>query len=200
MKDGRLMQGRGVLVELLKLLEKLRPDLDLSGSMLSSKTSEGQTSTSTSNSTEERDTRWEGIKPLSGSKFPSIPEDQLCQSTQPLQFGSTEQRIVDPNSGGQKGSKIQRFDLIPSTAMEEVARVYGTGAGKYAERNWEKGYKWGLGIAALERHLNKFKQGRQRDELGNHHLAAVVFHALALITFEMFGLGTDDRSEHGRES
>jgi hypothetical protein len=79
--------------------------------------------------------------------------------------------------------------------MEEVARVYGTGAKKYEQRNWERGYSWGLSIAALERHLNKFKQGLERDELGNHHLAAVVFHALALMTFQKFGLGTDDRSK-----
>lgn len=109
---------------------------------------------------------------------------------------SDEVRITDPNTGGQKGVKVERYDLVPSHAMDEVAAVYGRGAQKYAERNWEKGYKWGLSLGALERHLNKFKQGESRDELGNHHLAAVVFHALALMTFEKFSLGTDDRSKH----
>jgi hypothetical protein len=109
-----------------------------------------------------------------------------------------EVRITDPQTGGEKGSKIERYDLIPSHAMDEVARVYGKGAEKYAQRNWERGYAWGLSLAALERHLAKFKQGEQRDELGNHHLAAVVFHALALMTFERFSLGTDDRSKVGR--
>lgn len=106
-----------------------------------------------------------------------------------------EVRITDPATGGQKGSKPERFDLVPSAAMEEVAAVYGRGADKYEARNWEKGYAWGLSLAALERHLNKFKQGSSRDELGNHHLACVVFHALALMTFEKFHLGTDDRSK-----
>jgi hypothetical protein len=106
-----------------------------------------------------------------------------------------ETRITDPVTGGQKGSKLERFDLVPSQAMEEVARVYGRGAEKYEVRNWEKSYTWGLSLAALERHLNKFKQGESRDELDNHHLACVVFHALALITFEKFNLGTDDRSK-----
>jgi hypothetical protein len=109
-----------------------------------------------------------------------------------------EVRITDPQTGGEKDSKIERYDLIPSHAMDEVARVYGKGAEKYAQRNWERGYAWGLSLAAMERHLNKFKQGEQRDELGNHHLAAVVFHALALMTFERFSLGTDDRSKVGR--
>lgn len=106
-----------------------------------------------------------------------------------------EIRVTDPLTGGQKGIKPERFDLVPSAAMEEVARVYGRGAEKYADRNWERGYNWGLSLGALERHLNKFKQGESRDELDNHHLACVVFHALALMTFEKFNLGTDDRSK-----
>ena len=113
-------------------------------------------------------------------------------------LGPTEVRVVDEKSGGAKGKKQEAFNLVPPQAMEEVARVYGKGAEKYAERNWERGYDWGLSLAALERHLNKFKAGEQRDELGNHHLACVVFHALALITFERFGLGTDTRSKLGQ--
>lgn len=109
----------------------------------------------------------------------------------------SEVRVTDPTTGGQKGQKLERFDLVPAAAMEEVARVYGRGAEKYEARNWERGYNWGLSLAALERHLAKFKQGESRDELDNHHLACVVFHALALITFERFNLGTDDRTEIG---
>jgi len=109
-----------------------------------------------------------------------------------------EVRVTDPLTGGEKGAKPERFDLLPPVAMEEVARVYGTGAGKYAPRNWERGYEYGLSLAALERHLYKFKSGESRDELSNHHLACVVFHCLTLMTFERFGLGTDDRSKLGR--
>jgi hypothetical protein len=106
---------------------------------------------------------------------------------------SGEVRIISP-TGGQKGQKLERFELLPPMAMEEVAQVYGKGAEKYAPRNWEKGYSWNLSLGALERHLNKFKAREQRDELGNHHLACVVFHCLALMTFEKYNLGTDDRS------
>lgn len=113
-----------------------------------------------------------------------------------MRFGvlQEETRVTDPVTGGQKGTKLERFDLIPPAAMEEVARVYGRGANKYADRNWELGYNWGLSIAALERHLSLFKQRESRDELGNHHLACVVFHALALMAFEKFARGTDDRT------
>ena len=104
-----------------------------------------------------------------------------------------EVRITDPNTGGQKGSKLARFDLVPMDALWEVAEVYGRGAAKYADRNWEKGYKWGLSVAALMRHLTARLNGEVRDEeTGARHLAQVVWHALALLTFEMRGLGTDD--------
>lgn len=113
-----------------------------------------------------------------------------------------EIRVTDPVTGGQKGQKPERFDLIPAGAMEEVARVYGAGARKYDAHNWAKGYSWNLSIGALERHLAKFKQGLSIDDQGPestmcHHLACVVFHALALMTFERHGLGTDDRLKLG---
>lgn len=104
-----------------------------------------------------------------------------------------EVRITDPVTGGQKGSKLARFDLIPMDALWEVAEVFGRGAQKYADRNWEKGYKWGLSVAALQRHLALRLGGEVRDEeTGARHLAQVVWHALALLTFELRGLGTDD--------
>lgn len=116
-----------------------------------------------------------------------------------IESSAKEVRVKDPATGAEKGSKPERYDLIPSWAMDEVARVYGKGAEKYAERNWEKGYKYGLSIAAIERHISQYKQGHNLDdgEGGDmlHHMAHVVFHALALITYDHYTLGTDDRSE-----
>lgn len=107
---------------------------------------------------------------------------------------STEVRVIDPKTGGEKGSKPERYDLIPSSALDEVARVYGFGSRKYAVNNWVKGYDWGLSIAALERHISAFKQGEDLDpESGLHHLAHAVFHCLALVTFGQKNLGTDTR-------
>lgn len=104
-----------------------------------------------------------------------------------------EVRIVDPVTGGEKGSKLARFDLIPMDAMWHVAEVYGRGAQKYADRNWEKGYKWGLSVAAMLRHLSMRLNGEVFDEeTGSRHMAQVVWHALALLTFEIRRLGTDD--------
>lgn len=108
----------------------------------------------------------------------------------------SEVRVVDPQTGGAKGQKSERFDLLPFDALEEVARVYAFGAAKYADDNWLKGYRWRLSIGALLRHVARFALGEDRDpESGYHHLAHAVFHCLALITFGMRGLGTDDRAK-----
>lgn len=108
---------------------------------------------------------------------------------------STEVRIVDSTTGGEKGSKPARFDLIPPEAVWALANHYGVGCAKYADRNWERGYCWGLSIAALERHLTQWKMGEDYDqETGSHHLIAVVWHAMALFIFQIRQLGTDDRA------
>lgn len=108
---------------------------------------------------------------------------------------SREVRVKDKLTGGEKGSKPERFDLIPVEAMKEVARVYGYGATKYALRNWERGYDWGLSIAAAERHWADFKNRKSFDDESTlHHLAHHVFHCLALMTWEANEVGTDTRT------
>jgi len=105
-----------------------------------------------------------------------------------------EVRITNAQTGGQKGRKQARFDLIPVNPLWEVAELYGKGALKYADRNWELGYDWSLSFAALLRHAWQFWRGENRDgETGAHHLASVVFHALALIQFGQSHPELDDR-------
>lgn len=113
-----------------------------------------------------------------------------------------EVRMTDPETGGQKGVKVERFDLIPAEAHRQLALVYGAGAMKYDDDNWRKGYKWRWSLGALERHLNAWKRGENFDaELSERagepvsHLAAVMWHAAALMTFYNEGLGTDDIPE-----
>lgn len=107
---------------------------------------------------------------------------------------SSEVRVTDPNTGGQKGRKLARFDLIPQDCLWELAELYGRGAAKYADRNWQKGYAWSLSFAALNRHLWQFWNGQDTDEeTGAYHLANVAWHAFALLHFLLNDLGTDDR-------
>lgn len=109
---------------------------------------------------------------------------------------STEVRITDPETGGMKGQKIERFDLIPAAAHAELAKVFGKGAEKYEDDNWRKGYSWRLSLGALERHLSEWKRGISLDEeTGCHHLMHAAWHCYVLFTFEWEGLGTDDIPE-----
>lgn len=110
-----------------------------------------------------------------------------------------EIRTVDPDTGAEKGSKLERFDLIPAGPMRAVARHYGKGAEKYESRNWEKGYAYSLSYAAMQRHLHQYWQGEDIDEeTGSPHLAAVVFHALAMMEFSNTHPEKDDRVKDGR--
>lgn len=96
--------------------------------------------------------------------------------------------MVASSTGGTKGRKLERYDLIPVGPLAAVAHHYGVGAAKYEDRNWEKGYDWSLSYAALHRHLAAFWSGTEIDDdptlaAPSLHLAAVVFHAFALLQF-----------------
>lgn len=90
---------------------------------------------------------------------------------------------VKSKTGGEKETKRARFDLIPVDSLWEMAEHYGKGAEKYNPRNWEAGYDWSLSYAALQRHAHQFWGGEMVDEEGFNHLAAVMFHAAALLHF-----------------
>lgn len=97
---------------------------------------------------------------------------------------SGETRVVNPATGGQKGSKLARFDLIPAGPLWDLAEHYGRGSRKYADRNWEKGVNWSLSFAALMRHAWAFWNGEDHDEeTGSKHMIAVAWHAFALAEF-----------------
>jgi hypothetical protein len=99
-------------------------------------------------------------------------------------------------TGGEKGVKPERYDLIPVSSLRELALVYGYGANKYSDRNWEKGYEYSKSYAALQRHLNQFWSGQNNDEeSGLPHLAHAMFHIMALLQFVEHFPDFDDRSK-----
>jgi hypothetical protein len=109
---------------------------------------------------------------------------------------SDEVRMVDPTTGGEKGAKLQRFSLIPVEFLWELASHFGVGAKKYADRNWERGYKWSLSYDALQRHIHQWASGERHDpETGGHHLICAAWHCCALFIFDIRGLGSDDLSQ-----
>jgi hypothetical protein len=123
-----------------------------------------------------------------------------------------EVRITDP-SGGQKGQKLERFDLIPFDILTGLARLYGRGAVKYDDDNYRKGYRWRLSLGALMRHVSAWACGKSYDtvdgmkggpieldeqgrpvQTGEHHLICATWHCFTLIVFETHKIGTDDRA------
>lgn len=107
----------------------------------------------------------------------------------------SEVRTVS-ETGGEKGSKPARFDLIPAEPLWLLAQHYGVGSLKYDDDNWRCGYDWKYSYAALQRHANEWWLGREwgveefvHRETGEtirvvvNHMIAVAWHAFALYWF-----------------
>jgi len=133
-------------------------------------------------------------------QFPLVPivhnmEEPSLMKAKPVgpPTSGTEVRMVS-STGGQKGSKLARFDLVPPIPLWELAEHYGKGCAKYAARNWERGYPWSLTYAAMMRHAVLIWQGEDIDpETGAYHEIAVAWHAFALRQFRNDHPEFDDR-------
>ena len=78
-----------------------------------------------------------------------------------------------------------RIDLIPVRPLLEVAKAYTLGAAKYSDRNWEQGVLYSRTFSAMMRHAWGWWNGETHDAKdGQHHLAAMVFCAMALMQYE----------------
>lgn len=117
--------------------------------------------------------------------------EAISAHTSNKQVTNVEIRMVDPKTGGQKGSKLADFSMLPPSTMWELAEHYGKGATKYSPNNWCKGYKWSYSYSALQRHLHQFWMGEDIDaETGSKHMIAAAWHCLALAWF------MDNRKDH----
>ena len=98
------------------------------------------------------------------------------------------------NAGRKDDIGKARYDLIPPEAIDVLAQIYGFGAGKYDDRNWERGLSWGRCFAAAMRHLWAFWRGEDLDpESGMPHTAHAAWNCFALLTYQIRQTGTDDR-------
>lgn len=108
-----------------------------------------------------------------------------------------EKIITNQKTGGQKGQKDARFDLMPPNVLWALAEHYGRGAKKYGEeRNWEKGTDWSLNFAAAQRHMWQWWAGEDTDEeTGSSHLICAIWQMAALYTFTQTNVELDDRPQ-----
>lgn len=103
---------------------------------------------------------------------------------------------VWPEHGRKDDQAKPRHDLIPPELNDAVAHVLTFGAGKYGERNWEKGMRWGRPFAALMRHLWAWWRGERQDpETGMSHLWHAACCLTFLISYEARRIGVDDRHD-----
>lgn len=85
--------------------------------------------------------------------------------------------------------------LIPGTAKAALAIAFLEGALKYGKYNWRvAGVRASIYLDALERHLEKWKNGEDADaKTGVPHLASIMACAAILIDSAICGKLTDDR-------
>jgi len=117
----------------------------------------------------------------------SITSAGILLAGPPYAFPSQEQ--ADKEVQGKP-----RWDLEFEFAFDEIIAVMTYGAGKYADRNWEKGLPWRLALGALMRHIRLFRGGETIDPESNlPHMAHAAWWCCALLDWMYSRTEFDDR-------
>jgi len=90
------------------------------------------------------------------------------------EFGTGAVRDIQENKG--------RFDLLPSDAVRQLARVMETGCKKYGDRNWEAGILLRRYLDSAMRHLFSFCAGMEDEP----HLPMAMWNIACLIQTEIW--------------
>jgi hypothetical protein len=101
----------------------------------------------------------------------------------------------DLTAGGIKhDSGKPPMSLLDRHALEEIARVMGFGAQKYAAHNWRKGIQMSRLLDAAMRHLYAYADGESTDpESGLSHLAHAGCCVMFALNMEKTRPDLDDR-------
>lgn len=125
-------------------------------------------------------------------------EEQIDTNDTPIPLERKEvqpEEVVYDQSGAVKyDGKKPRPDLIPAEVIFAMGHLFGYGANKYSDRNWEKGMDWGRVYGALNRHLWSWWSGEDKDpESKKSHLWHAACCLSMLVAYEQRGTGTDTR-------
>jgi hypothetical protein len=106
---------------------------------------------------------------------------------------STETKPTNPKDA--IGSKKLPLDLVPDTAIAEMATAFLEGALKYGKYNWRvEGVRASIYIAAMRRHIAKYTNGEDEDETTRvKHLASAMACCAIIIDADIRGKLVDDR-------
>lgn len=134
-----------------------------------------------------------------------MPRKKRAYSTSPSSGSSSrgltkkpgKKRAVtkDTNPKDAIGSTKLPMHLIPGTAKAYMAIAFLEGALKYGKYNWRvAGVRASIYLDAMERHLEKWKNGEDNDPATDvPHLASIMACAAILIDAGVCGKLTDDR-------
>jgi hypothetical protein len=118
----------------------------------------------------------------------------VVASWHPPVANNTPTIIEKPKEGTKLDAGKPRMDLLPYDALVEIAKVLGFGANKYTPGNWAKGLDFSRLLAACERHLGEYKEGRDVDfESGINHIAHAACNLLFVLWMQKHHPERDDR-------
>jgi hypothetical protein len=112
-------------------------------------------------------------------------------------MSDTPQKL--PHEGLRFDTGKTLYSLLPPEAIEALALHYTENCVKYPARNWEKGMDWSRCWDPLMRHAWAWQRGEDFDNdpklphYHPHHMIAVAWNAVALYTYHVRNIGTDDR-------
>jgi len=96
--------------------------------------------------------------------------------------------------GERKNEGKLKWSLVPMKALEPLVRVLMFGAKKYDDHNWKKGLKYTETLESMQRHMNSFADGVDKDEeSGIEHVGHIMCNAMFLSYMYLFRKDLDDR-------
>lgn len=87
------------------------------------------------------------------------------------------------------------YDLIPEGALAEMAMAFLEGASKYGKYNWRAmGVRSSIYYSAMRRHMAKWLNGEEADEMTHvHHLGSVMACCAIILDAQLCDKLNDDR-------
>ena len=96
--------------------------------------------------------------------------------------------------GTKHDSGKSRIGLIPPEFVIELGDLYTVGAAKYEADNWRKGIAYTRVYDALQRHLNAWWAGEDKDPEDNiSHLTHAAWNCITLWWYQLHRKDYDDR-------
>lgn len=104
-------------------------------------------------------------------------EEKAIENGEFVVKDSGEREVFD--TGAKRDTRLGkgRFDLIPPTMLDRLAKIYEAGAVKYGEHNYRKGMPLSRIMDSAIRHINKYRLGcRDEDHIGQAiwNLSAII--------------------------